>query len=72
MNQASRPSSRVDMSQILNNPQYQGKHVVIVGDKIFTAKTGKKAAQILAKVHREFPNQVPKITYVPEADTLIL
>ena len=66
------PPSRVNMSQIITNPQYRGKHVVVVGKKIFTAKTGKKAGQILKKVHKEFPNQSPQITYVPDADTLIL
>ncbi len=71
MNKA-QSASRVSMSQIITNPQYRGKHVVMIGEKIFTAKTGKKAGQILGKVHKEFPHQSPKITYVPDADTLIL
>jgi hypothetical protein len=46
--------------------------VVVVGNTIFTVKTGKKAGQILEKVHQEFPNQTPRIIYVPDADPLIL
>lgn len=60
------------MEKILNDPQYKGKHVVVVGSKIFTAQTGEGAAKILEETDREYPDEIPAITYIPDADTLIL
>jgi len=62
----------VDMLQVMSNPRNRGKHIIAVADKVFTAKTGDGAAQILARVRREYPHQTPAITYIPEADALIV
>lgn len=63
---------RVDMIKILSNPKYQGLHVIVLGEKVFTARTGKRASQILRRIERESPRETPAITYVPKSDTLIL
>ncbi len=59
------------MERVLNDPQYKGKHFVLVAGKVFTARTGEGAAKILEEVDRDYPDEVPAITYIPDADTLI-
>lgn len=58
--------------RILNDPEYRGKHVVVVDGQVFTASTGEGARQILERVRREFPGITPTVTYIPEADALVL
>lgn len=60
------------METVLNDPQYRGYHVIVIGGKAFTAKTGERASQILKDVRKQFPGQTPAITYIPDADSLIL
>lgn len=67
-----RQKRKIAMEKILNNPRFRGKHVIVVAGKIFTAKTGEKASKILAEVRRKYPKKTPAVTYVPDADTLIL
>lgn len=60
------------MEKVLNNPRFRGKHVVVVAGKVFTAKTGKRASKILAEARRKYPKETPAITYIPDADALVL
>lgn len=60
------------MEQVFGDPKYRGKHVIVIGGQIFSAATGKQAQKILEKVHRKYPKEIPAITYIPKADTLIL
>lgn len=60
------------MADILANPRYKGKHVVVVSGKVFTARTGEKASKILEKMREKYPKEIPAVTYIPDADTLIL
>lgn len=60
------------MIQIMGNPKYSGKHVIMVAGKIFTAKTGKTANRILDRVEKKYPKNSIAITYIPKEDTLIL
>lgn len=60
------------MEQVLSDPKYKGKHVVIVEGQIFTANTGDGARRILEHARKEYPHTVPAVTYIPDADTLIL
>lgn len=60
------------MEQILNDPKYKGKHVIVVAGQVFTANTGDGASKILDEVDHKYPDQIPAITYIPDADTLIL
>lgn len=52
--------------------KYRGKHVVILGDKIYSAKNGKLASKILEKLIKKYPKETPIISYIPKSDALIL
>ncbi len=60
------------MLNILGNPKYKGKHIIVISNKVFTAKTGKQANKLLDKLEKKYPDETPAITYVPKTDTLIL
>ncbi len=60
------------MFQVMNNPFYKGKHIIVVAGKVFTAKTGISANKILERLEKKYPNDIPAITYIPKSDTLIL
>lgn len=51
---------------------YKGKHVMVVADKIFTAKTGQEAKKLWQKLRKQYPEKMPLVTYIPRADSLIL
>jgi len=67
-----RPTDDVNMERILSDPKYKGKHVVVVAGNVFTAQTGEGASKILDAVDEKYPDEVAAITYIPDADTLIL
>ncbi len=52
--------------------ELRGKYVVVVDSQVFTAKTGKEASRLLAKVRKEFPGKTPLATFFPKEETLIL
>lgn len=60
------------MQKIMADPRYRGEHVIVVGDRVYTARTGKKAARILKELRKERPEETPVVTYIPEADSLVL
>lgn len=60
------------MSNIMSDPKYRGKHIIVVAGKVFTAKTGEGASKILEDVRKEYPHDIPEITYIPDYDSLIL
>ena len=60
------------MTDVFKNPHYRGKHVILAGGKVYTAKTGEGAATILKKLERKDPNMVPEVAYLPKARSLIL
>ena len=60
------------MDIIMNDPRYRGYHVIVAAGKVFKAKTGERASQILDEVNKKYPKAIPEITYIPDADTLIL
>lgn len=66
------PHKKVTMESVLKSPIYRGYHVVVVAGKVFKAKTGERAAEILKKVRQKYPKEIPAVTYIPDADTLIL
>lgn len=65
-------SAKFTMTSIMSDPKYKGKHVIMVKGKVFTAKTGEGASKILEEVRHKYPKEIPAITYIPDADTLIL
>ncbi|MDI6731026.1 MAG: hypothetical protein QME05_00405 [Candidatus Margulisbacteria bacterium] len=57
---------------VYSNSKYMGKHIVIIGGKIYSAENGKLASKLLDKLILQHPNETPTITYIPKADALIL
>ena len=64
--------TKVSMVDIFKNRRYRGKHVILAAGKVYTAKTGEGAAEILKKLEKTHPNVVPEIAYLPKARSLIL
>ena len=63
---------KITMPEIFKNPRYRGKHVILIAGKIFTAKTGEGAAEILKKLEKKYPEIIPEVAYLPKARSLIL
>ena len=60
------------MMDIFSNPRYRGKHVILAAGKIYTAKTGDGAAEILREIRSKQPGVTPEVAYLPKAHSLIL
>lgn len=58
--------------KLYQNPQYKGKHIIIIGGRVYATKTGKAKSELLDKLLKKFPKETPTITYIPKVDTLIL
>lgn len=59
-------------TRIYKDPQYRGKHVIVIANKVFATKTGKEKSELLDKLLKKYPRATPTITYIPKADNLIL
>jgi len=64
--------AKTSMLDVFKNPRYRGKHVIVAAGRVFSAKTGEKASQILSKIRQKYPQETPEITYIPKANALIL
>lgn len=52
--------------------KYQGKQVVVLGDKVqIIPKTKTEATKLFKKLEKKLPNQTPAIVYVPRAEAYI-
>ena len=60
------------LAEINKNPKYSGKHIIIIGGKIYATNTGMASSELLDKLLHKYPREVPTITYVPREETLIL
>lgn len=60
------------MDKALNDPKYRGFHVVAAGGKIYKAKSGQGANQILQKVREKYPKDIPEYTFLPNAQSLMM
>lgn len=60
------------MMDVLNNPRYRGKHLIIASGRLYTAKTGEGASAILKKIREKQPDVTPEVAYLPKARTLIV
>ncbi|OGK12158.1 hypothetical protein A3C98_04880 [Candidatus Roizmanbacteria bacterium RIFCSPHIGHO2_02_FULL_37_15] len=58
--------------QVYDNPSYKGRHIIIIGGKVYATKTGKAKTQLLNKLLKKYPKETPTITYIPKVDSLIL
>ncbi len=56
----------------LSQPRYRGRHIVAIGGKIYSTRTGKQSLDLLEKLERQFPKAIPTLTYVPKSGSLIL
>ena len=63
---------KITMPQIFKNPRYRGKHVILAAGKVYTAKTGEQANEILKKIREKNPKITPEVAYLPKAHSLIL
>ena len=63
---------KILMTDIFKNPLYRGKHVILAAGKIYTAKTGQGASEILKKIRKNSPKVTPEVAYLPKAHSLIL
>ncbi len=64
--------TKVSMMNIFENPRYRGKHVILAAGKIYTAKTGEGASEIIKKIREKYPHVTPEVAYLPKEHSLIL
>lgn len=71
---AKKKKDRIDqlLAEVYQSSRYAGKQVIIVGGKVHATKTGVAASQMLERLLKKYPDEVPNITYIPKEDTLIL
>lgn len=60
------------LNRVYSKAFYRGKHIILIGGKIYASKTGLAASKMLEKLVEKYPEGTPTITYIPKADTLIL
>ena len=60
------------LSEINDDPEYRGKHVIVIGGKVHATNTGVASSKLLGKLLKQYPKEDPEITYIPREDTLIL
>lgn len=60
------------ISEAYKNPKYSGKHIIIIGGKIYARKTGIASHQLLSQLVKKHPEETPVVTYIPKEGTLIL
>jgi len=60
------------LSKIYKNPKYSGKHIIVIGKKVFAKKTGAAKSKLLEKLIKKYPKDTPIVSYIPKEDTLIL
>lgn len=65
-------NKKITMPDIFKNPRYRGKHVILAAGKIFIARTGHGAAEILKKIRKKYPQVTPEVAYLSKARSLIL
>lgn len=58
--------AKISMMDIFKNPRYRGKHVILASGKIYAAKTGEGASEILKKVRKKYPGVTPEVAYLPK------
>ncbi len=56
----------------MSDPKYQGKHVILIANRVYTTTTGTIANKIIDRLEKKYPKEIPAITYIPKADSLIL
>lgn len=65
-------TKKITMEIAMDDSKNRGYHIIVTAGKLFKAKTGEGASKILNEVRRKYPKETPEITYLPDADSLIL
>lgn len=60
------------MHDFFGNPRYRGKHVILAGGRVFTARTGDGVSDILKMIREKYPKITPEIAYIPKKQILTL
>jgi len=60
------------ISRIYKEPKYKGKHIIIIGGKIYATKSGRANSELLERLLKKYPKKIPTITYIPAEESLIL
>ncbi len=63
-------NSKSLLSEVYKGPKYAGKHIIIIKGKIYATKTGQAKTELLEKLLKKSPKEVPTITYIPAEDLL--
>jgi len=64
--------SRTLISKVYKDPQYEGRHIIIIGDQIYARKTGVAKSKLLETLIKKYPKKKPIVAYIPKEDALIL
>lgn len=60
------------LRRLAANPRYRGKHLIVVEDKVFVARSAAEAPRLFDRVTRRHRQSTPTLLYIPKADALIL
>ena len=60
------------LRRVAANPRYRGKHLIVVANKVFMARSASEAPRLFDRVTRAYRHATPTLLYVPRADALIL
>lgn len=59
------------LRRVAANPRYRGKHLVVVGGKVFVARSAAEAPRLFDRVTRTHRRATPTLVYISKADALI-
>lgn len=65
-------TKRALIIDLYQSPKYRGKHIIVVGGRVYAAKTGKAKTRLLDRLLEKYPEETPTIAYIPKVDSLIL
>lgn len=60
------------LRRVLASPSYRGKHVVLLGGKVYAARSARELTRIFDRLVKKHPGEMPTLAYVPAAQALVL
>ena len=60
------------LKRLAANPRYRGKHLIVIQNRVFVARSAAEAPRLFDRVMRTHRRATPTLLYVPRADALIL
>ncbi len=64
-------TKNITMMEILDNPRYHGKHLMIFDGKLYITKTADEQSKILDKLWKEKPKVTPEIAFMPKGILIV-